>query len=77
MTQPAPSPLYSQTFRSLLDRALSEDLGLFVECVNPKSFEAQVSRIKQVYPQYDSLMLCWPSLPNTIYIVKKSVELTA
>lgn len=76
MTQPPPSPITSHTIKSLLDRALSEDLGLFVEMVNPKSFELQVSKIKSIYPQYDSLMLCWPSLEETIFIVKKSVEMT-
>lgn len=74
--QPPPAISTFQTFKSLLDRALDEDLGLFIELTNPKSFEVQISKIRSIYPQYDSLMVCWPSLPETIYLVKKSVELT-
>lgn len=76
MTSTEPAISTFQTFKSLLDRALTEDLGLFIELSNPKSFEAQVCKIKSIYPQYDSLMVCWPSLENTIFLVKKSVELT-
>lgn len=71
----APSEHTFGTFKSLLDRALNEDIGLFIELENPKSFEVQISKIKAIYPQYSSLMLCWPSLENTIFLMKKSVEL--
>lgn len=73
--RPSLSPALRETFKSILDRALSEPLGLYIECVNPKSFEVQISRIKSVYPNYDSLMVCIPSLPETVFLVKKSVEL--
>lgn len=60
----------------LLNRALTEELGLVVDTPNPKLMEVRIHEVKTASkPKYDSIMVTIPSTPNTIMLVKKSVEL--
>lgn len=56
----------------LLDLAREQELGLVVETNNVK---AMVNKITEAAVPYEDLMVCIPSVPDRVFIVKKSVEL--
>jgi hypothetical protein len=60
---------------SLLNRALSEELGLVVECNNPKQLSFYLLEAAKDLEKYSPLMVTIPSTPDTVIIVKKTVEL--
>ena len=63
---------------SLLDRAKDEMLGLLIEGEGSvTAFEQNISKVKAIYPgRWDNIMVCIPSVPATIFLMKKSVELS-
>lgn len=64
-----------QLLLDLLDRALIEELGLVVDTPNPKALELRLHDIRKGRPEYATIQISVPSTPNTIMLVKKSVEL--
>lgn len=64
-----------QLFLDLLDRALTEEIGLVVTTNNPKQLSDRLLETKKDQDQYAGLEICIPSTPNTVMIVKKSVDL--
>jgi hypothetical protein len=60
---------------SLLNRALSEELGLVVECNNPRQLSEWLLNASRDLEKYAPLMITIPSTPDTVIIVKKTVEL--
>lgn len=65
--------LNPQMLRELFNRAREEPLGLCIELTNPTRFVQHLA--SQVSKDYPELMICTPSLENTVFIVQKSVEL--
>ena len=59
----------------LLNRALTEELGLVVETNNPHALEIKLHAIKRASTRYAEIEITIPSTPDTIMLVKKSVEL--
>jgi len=59
----------------LLTRALTEELGLFVSTNNPHAMSLKLHAVKRANPQFFGLEITIPSTPETIMIVKKTVEL--
>jgi hypothetical protein len=59
----------------LLNRALNEELGLAIETNNPKQLVENIHRATKGLSRYDSLIVTIPSTLNTVFIVKRSVEL--
>ena len=64
-----------ELIREILDKALTEELGLVITCDNPKATELQINKFKTNQPKYAGLMLCWNSSPNQLLIVQRTVEL--
>ena len=64
-----------ELLRSLLDRALEEELGLVVETNNPHQIEIKIHEVKKTTHKYDGLIVAIPSTPETVFLVKKTVEL--
>ena len=48
-----------ELIREILDKALTEELGLVITCDNPKATELQINKFKTNQPKYAGLMLCW------------------
>lgn len=59
----------------LLNRALSEELGVVVETNNPNQLSLRLHSAAKGLPRYEPLIITVPSSPNTVMIVKRSVEL--
>ena len=59
----------------LLSRALTEELGLVVGTNNPHALTMKLHEIRKANPIFDNLELTVPSTPNTVMVVKKTVEL--
>jgi len=64
-----------ELIREILDKALTEELGLVITCDNPKATELQINKFKTNQPKYAGLMLCWNSNSNQLLIVQRTVEL--
>lgn len=65
-----------QILEDLLYRAVNEPLGLEIKTNN---VNALLTQIRTQYPgigQALGVVICKPALPNTIFILKKSVELS-
>ena len=56
----------------LCNRAMSEEMGLVIDCVNPKKLS---DHLHMVAKDFDALMVCVPSTPDTVMLVKKTVSL--
>lgn len=68
--------LSDRTLSSILDRALTETIGIYIRTNNPSYMIALLGKARRDGgPQYEPLMFCRPSTPDTVFIVKKSVEL--
>lgn len=65
-----------EIIEGLLDRALTEEIGLVVDCTNPGRFEIEISNFRKNITKYDDLIICQPSIPDTIFIAKRTVELS-
>ena len=59
----------------LLNRALEEEMGLVIETNNPNYLVNKLSAVKRDLDRYATLIIAVPSTPNTVILVKKSVEL--
>ena len=59
----------------LFNRARSEEMGLVIETNNPHGLECKISDALKGSNLYPDIMLVIPSTPNTVILVKKSVEL--
>lgn len=59
----------------LLNRAILEELGLVIETNNPQALALQIHEVKKSSERYSVIEVTTPSTPNTLMLVKKSVEL--
>lgn len=60
---------------SLLQSALEQPLGVYVECNNaPKTAQA-LDDLKKFREEFAGLMVCIVDIPDTVFIIHKSVEL--
>ncbi len=65
-------------YTPLFERAQTEDtygLGLIVQTNNTHALQVDLYRWLEDHPQYRDIMICIPSLPGLLFLVKKSVEL--
>jgi hypothetical protein len=69
--------LLTETYATLYNRAISEPLGLIVDVTNPDRFQINLATWVRNQPdrRFDEIMVCLPSTPDTVFLVKKSVEL--
>lgn len=70
--------MINETYQSLFERALEEDLGLVVTVTNPDRFQIKMCEWRTQIakdPRFDDILVCNASTPDTIMLVKKSVEL--
>lgn len=61
-----------EILQALLARAAEEPFGLVLEVVNPK---LAVNELSEANRDSDEIIICTPSIPNTVFLVKRSVEL--
>ena len=61
-----------ELLRELCDRAMAEEMGLVIDCINPKKLS---DHMHMVAKDYADLMVCVPSTPDTVMLVKKTVSL--
>lgn len=61
----------------LLNRALTEPLGVVVDTPNAQQLSQRLHAITKDLDRFADLTITVPSTPNTVIIVKKSVELDA
>lgn len=59
----------------LFNRARSEEMGLVIETNNPHGLSLEMHAARKAHPSYAEIEITVPSTPNTIILVKKSVEL--
>jgi hypothetical protein len=59
----------------LLNRALTEELGLVVTTNNPKALTCNLHELTKGIQKYAPLILTIPSTLETVMIVKRTVEL--
>lgn len=59
----------------LLSRALTEELGVIVTTNNPHAMSLKLHAVKRANREFFGLEITIPSAPETIMIVKKTVEL--
>lgn len=64
-----------RNLHELLARALTEELGLIVTTNNPHAMSLKLHAVKRNDPRFFGLEITVPSTPDTIMIVKKTVEL--
>ena len=62
-------------YTALMERAQSEEIGLAVKTNNTGGLQVNFCNFIRENPQFKDLMFCIPSLPDQVWIVKKSVEL--
>ena len=59
----------------ILDKALTEELGVVVETNNPHQLTMRFHEQTKDVSKYAGLMICIGSKPDTVFISQKSVEL--
>ena len=59
----------------ILDKALTEELGVVVETNNPHQLTMRFHECTKDVSKYASLIVCIGSKPDTVFISQKSVEL--
>ncbi len=64
------------TLAELLSRAADESLGLYIETNNVNALTQQIVNQFPGIREQLGIMICKPALPNTIYIMKRTAELT-
>jgi len=63
-------------FTPLFDRAMEQEFGMKVETNNPKHLQVQLCDWNREHDnRWDEIIVCIPSTPNKVFLVKKSVEL--
>lgn len=63
---------------ALLERAITEELGIAIETNNPDSLQVLLCNARRDYGQhgrYTDLVMAMSSTPNLIFITKSTVEL--
>ncbi len=65
-----------QTLSELLHRATEETLGLRIETNNVNALTQQIVNQFPGIREQLGIMICKPAIPNTIFIIKRSAELT-
>jgi hypothetical protein len=71
--------LKPELLTALMERAMEEEIGLAVETNNPKRLQITLDdhRRTQGLDQFRGLLFNIPSVPNQVFITKKSVDLDA
>lgn len=64
----------NEIYAALLERANSEPLGLAIPTNNPKAMQISFCNVQRALGQSD-VVVCLPSTPGEVWLVKKSVEL--
>jgi hypothetical protein len=59
----------------LFNRARSEEMGLVIETNNTHQLTMKLHEARKAHPSYAEIEITVPSTPNTVILVKKSVEL--
>ena len=59
----------------LLNRALTEELGLVITTNNPQLLKSEINLARQDIDRYKSLTVLSPNTPNTLIIQKATVQL--
>jgi hypothetical protein len=69
--------LKPELLTALMERAMEEELGLAVETNNPKQLQITLAnhRNENGLDQFRGLLFNIPSVPNQIFITKKTVDL--
>lgn len=65
----------TSNFEELFASAAKEEMGLRIETNNPGGFMKKLTQFKASRDDLAKFMICIPSEPNAVYIIKKSVEL--
>lgn len=65
----------SELIYDVLNRALEEEIGLAVECSNPQRLSNILHEHAKDQDKYASLVVVVPSLPDYVFLTKRSVEL--
>jgi hypothetical protein len=60
---------------AMLLRAQEEEIGLAIKTNNTQRMQMALSDFVRGNERFSDLMFCLPSLPDLVFIVKKSVEL--
>lgn len=63
----------SELLIDLFKRAMAEEMGLVVECTNPKKISDYLHEAGT--KDFPDIMVCVPSTPDTVMLVKKTVSL--
>lgn len=69
--------LKPELLTNLFERAMNEELGLVVTTNNPKQLQIRLDRHRQEYNLtiFSDILVCIPSTPETVILVKKTVDL--
>jgi len=69
--------LKPELLTNLFERAMAEELGLVVTTNNPKQLQFHLNNHRREYNLtiFADIIVCVPSEPNTVILVKKSVDL--
>ena len=62
-------------YTTVMQRAQGVEIGLAIKTNNTQGLQIEFCNFIRKNPQFSDLMFCLPSLPDLVYIVKKSVEL--
>ncbi len=65
----------SANIEAMLLRAQQEELGLAIRTNNTQRMQIELCNYTRENEQFQDLMFCLTSLPDLVFIVKKSVEL--
>ena len=67
--------IHPRALAEAIKRAADERYGMVISCTNTNYVRNTLHQIMQEIELAQDLMICVPSLENTIFIVKRSVEL--
>jgi len=63
--------------RDLFARASTEELGLVISTNNPHGMSLRLHEFRRDHPTFANIEITIPSTPETVMLVKKTVELDA
>lgn len=64
-----------EILRDLFRRAISEEMGLVVTTNNPQKMTMDLHAFRKANPEFAEIEITIPSTPETVMLVKKTVEL--
>lgn len=67
--------LTPELIRSALEKAMTEEIGICLKVHNPKQAQFKFDEWRKANEPFAGLVIAIPSIPDHIFIVKKSVEL--